>query len=304
LGLRLGDRRLGAGVDDVTPLWPHRLGILSISALDPYLPPSEVVRELRRQRPDVLRIRADLLLELVQRTPADELRALGLRLIFCGATLTTKSFRLQAQEAFGCPVIDLYGAHEINLVAFECPACGAYHTIDDSVILEILEDGRPVGPGEQGSVYVTALHSYTMPFIRYALGDVASRPSGPLNCRFGFSRLATIQGRQQQILEFPSGAVLHPNQIFRWLNTVSGVGRLQVVRDGPRHVIVHAELLPGQTLALDALRSRCAEVFPEEIFVEVDQGPIEHGPSLKHCLVRTEPRIEPKEGASSHASPL
>ncbi len=293
LGLRFGDRRLGLGVNDVTRFWPHRLGILPMSALDPYLTPSEVIEELHRLRPDVLRVRADLLPELVQRTPVDELRKLRVRLIFCGATLTTKSLRMQAQEAFGCPVIDLYGAHEINLVAFECPDCNSYHAIDDSVILEVLnKDGQEVGPGEDGSVYVTALHSFTMPFIRYSLGDIASRPAETTTCRFGFTRLATIKGRQQQIIEFPSGAVVHPNQIFKALQSISGVGRFQVVREGRLQVAVQAEPVQGQRFSSDEIRRRCAEIFPEDVFVKVEQRAIQTQPGSKHCYVRTSPSFE------------
>jgi len=292
LGLRFGDRRLGAGVNDISPSWPHRLGILPISALDPFLAPSAVIQELRRLRPDMLRIRADLLVELVQQTPVDQLRELGIRLIFCGATLTTKSFRLRAQEAFGCQVIDLYGAHEINLVAFECPYCNSYHAIDDSVILEVLKDGQEVGPGEDGTVFATALHSFKMPFIRYSLGDIASRPNELSTCPFGFTRLATLRGRQQQILKFSGGAAVHPSQIFVSLNSIPGIGRYQVVRDGPRQISVLAEPLPGQRIPLDEIRSKCAKIFPEDVFVKVAQGAIQNQPGLKHCFVRTSPSFK------------
>jgi phenylacetate-CoA ligase len=293
LGLRFRDRRLGVGVRDITPLWPHRLGILPVSGLDPYLAPSEVLQEVRRLRPNVLRVRADLLRKLVQRPAVDELRELGVRLVFCGGALTSKSLRLQAQEAFGCPVIDLYGAHEMNLVAFECPDCNSCHAIDDSVVLEVLnEDGQEVGPGEDGAVFVTALHSFTMPFIRYSLGDIASRPTETVTCRFGFTRLATIKGRQQQVLEFPCGVLVYPSQICAVLQSVPGIGRFQVVREGLRQVSVHAEPVPGQRFSLDEIRSRCAEIFPEDVFVKVEEKAIQTQPGLKHCYVRTSPSFE------------
>ena len=299
LGLRLRDRRLAAGVNDVTRLWPHRLGILPISVLDAFLSSAEALSELRRRRPDVLRIRADLLWDLVQRTPADELRELGIRLVFCGATLTTKGFRLQAQEAFGCPVIDFYGAHETNLLAFDCPHCDSYHTIDDSVIVEILKDGGEVEPGERGAVYVTALHSFTMPFIRYSLGDIAARPVDSTNCRFGFGRLATISGREQQIITFPCGAVVHPGQIFAGLHSSPGVGRFQVARDGPWQVTIKAEPLPGQRLSLEEIRRRCAEMLPDKVVVKVEEGAIHYQPGLKPCYVRTSPSFEFNDEDSS-----
>ena len=168
LGLRPRDRRVAAGFSDITPFLPHRLGLLPISVLEPFLPPAAVIRELRRAKPDVLRIRADLLHDVVRQAAPGELGDVGARLVFCGAALTSRGLRDEAAAGFGCPVIDFYGAHEINLIAFECLECGSYHTIDDSVIVEALKDGRPAEPGERGEVHVTALHSRTMPFIRYS----------------------------------------------------------------------------------------------------------------------------------------
>jgi len=80
--------------------------------------------------------------------------------------------RRWVREAFGKDLIDLYGAAETGCIAWECPICHAYHINADSVIVEIIKDGRTAEPGEIGRVVVTNLHSHSMPFIRYDLGDI------------------------------------------------------------------------------------------------------------------------------------
>ena len=40
------------------------------------------------------------------------------------------------------------------------------------MIVELVNGDEPVSPGEDGKVLVTNLHSYSMPFIRYDIGDI------------------------------------------------------------------------------------------------------------------------------------
>ena len=63
-------------------------------------------------------------------------------------------------------------------MAWECPRCEGYHINADWIIVELLENGVPVPPGEEGDVVITNLHNHGMPFIRYAQGDRAVRYSG------------------------------------------------------------------------------------------------------------------------------
>jgi phenylacetate-coenzyme A ligase PaaK-like adenylate-forming protein len=61
----------------------------------------------------------------------------------CGAERLTPPLRRRIETGFNAVVRDFYGCHECNLVAWECPESGLLHTSDDSVIVEVLRDGRP-----------------------------------------------------------------------------------------------------------------------------------------------------------------
>jgi len=80
------------------------------------------------------------------------------------------TYRSKIKEAFGIPVINQYGCEELNSIAMECP-CGNMHCLGDNAIVEVIKDGRPANFGEAGEIHVTGLNNYTMPFIRYSLGD-------------------------------------------------------------------------------------------------------------------------------------
>lgn len=70
------------------------------------------------------------------------------------------SYQDEVSKAFGQKMISEYGAAETSLIAFECPA-GNMHVAMENVIVEV----------ENGEILVTNLNSFSMPIIRYKLGD-------------------------------------------------------------------------------------------------------------------------------------
>ncbi len=70
--------------------------------------------------------------------------------------------------------------------AFECKAHSGYHINNDHVIMEFLKNGKDVNPGESGEVVITGLSNYTMPLIRYKLGDIAVPIKEKCSCGRGF----------------------------------------------------------------------------------------------------------------------
>jgi phenylacetate-CoA ligase len=144
--------------------------------------------------------------------------------------------RNEIEESLNTRVVDSYGSQEINLLAWECPKTGLYHTEDDSLVLEVVRNGKPVAEGESGEVVITGLHSRVFPLIRYSLGDVAVR--GPASCPCGapFSTLERIQGRTIEYYYRSDGSPVQHWALADPLNSTLGklVGRYQIVqeRDG------------------------------------------------------------------------
>jgi phenylacetate-CoA ligase len=63
-------------------------------------------------------------------------------------------------QVFGKPMISEYGSAEGGIHAFECPS-GQMHINEENVILEEVD----------GQVVVTNLNAFSLPILRYALGD-------------------------------------------------------------------------------------------------------------------------------------
>src|SRR2546422_7938101 len=104
---------------------------------------------------------------------------------FFNDTATTEIYTLSLHDAlpisFGCRVHDSYGSAEMVALVTECDR-GRLHVSPEVGVVEVLRDGRPVGPGEAGELVCTGLLNEAMPLIRYRTGDVAVQGSGPCPC--------------------------------------------------------------------------------------------------------------------------
>ena len=278
-GLRPQHRRVNLGSPPKVFL-AHRLGIFRTSNLPLNLTLDEMVEQLRILRPDVLYGIPNLLEPMVRRIPVTVLRGMGVRLVFSGAEPLSRPLHDEIEAAFACPVIDYYGAHEVNLLAWECRHCGQYHTVDDSVVIEVLRDGCPVKPGEEGEIFVTALHSFAMPLIRYELGDVVRRPAQPRPCRIGFGCLEQVAGRKVEFLPLPSGAHVNPYAVAYALDQLGGLETFQVVQQALDRVEVR--FVPGPRAGADLgqrILAGARSLFPPEVALaaravsEIPPGP-------------------------------
>jgi len=212
-----------------------------------------------------------------------------LRYITCGGESLTSLKRKAIEEGYGAPVFDILGAHECNIVAWECPETGLYHVCDDNIVAEVVRDRQRVREGERGELVVTTLHSHAMPFIRYRLGDVVVK--GPDTCPCGrpFSTFREIGGRIRDYFTLPDGRSVHPLEVVLpvitdnapWLNQFQMTQETEtrfVLRVSTLREPTAGELSTLQEIALDRI-GRGAE-FRIQV---VDHIPFEASGKFKDC---------------------
>lgn len=267
-GVRPWRRRVSLG-SQPSRRWPHRLGLFRIDALPLSRTPAEMAAALTELRPHILRGPGSSLELLAEQHP-DELAALRLKLLITGAEQLSARTRQTLQQTAGCPVVDFYGASECNLIAWECRRCGLYHTCDDSVIVEVLRDGAPARPGEEGEIFVTSLDSFAMPVLRYQLGDVVRLPADPPPCAIRFGVIESIEGRVVDFLWLPSGRRLSPYLLMDQLDEMQGLRRYEAEQPSPDQLVVRLQLEPGRSAddtQAEALR-RCRDLIAEDVDIE------------------------------------
>ncbi|MDR0380709.1 MAG: phenylacetate--CoA ligase family protein [Oscillospiraceae bacterium] len=137
-------------------------------------------------------------------------------------------------EVFGCPVVNEYGAKDAGILAYECPE-GQMHITCENALLEVLDPQtlRPLPPGETGVLAVTDLHNFSMPRLRYLLGDMASLSAKRCRCGRTLPLLDALEGRLVDILVTRDDRLVHGNVLVHLSNTHGAVERFQIVQHTP-----------------------------------------------------------------------
>jgi len=113
-----------------------------------------------------------------------------------------KEDKLLMESQFGVPVVNEYGASELDLIAFENPN-GEWQINSETLFVEILdENNQPVPNGTEGKIVITSLYNKAHPFIRYDIGDI-----GALDEKSTLKKpiLKKLIGRTNDIALLPSG---------------------------------------------------------------------------------------------------
>jgi phenylacetate-CoA ligase len=168
---------------------------------------STYVDALREWHPQVLTGYASSYFSLA-RMMLEQGLTLGYRpdaLILC-ADKPTATMKSVIREAFGTRPFEEYGSVENAVLATECDA-GALHVNSDFGIVEIVDDeGRPLGPGEEGRIVCTSLLNDVQPLVRYDIGDLGRWAARPCPC--GRSQLPVLEevvGRIEDAVVGPDG---------------------------------------------------------------------------------------------------
>ena len=103
---------------------------------------------------------------------------------------------------FGVPVVNEYGASELDLIAFQ-NVKNEWQVNSETLYVEILDENGDVLPyGEEGRIVITSLYNKAHPFIRYDIGDI-----GSLSKQSTLRKpiLKNLLGRTNDIAILPSG---------------------------------------------------------------------------------------------------
>jgi len=110
--------------------------------------------------------------------------------------------KILLEKQFGIPVVNEYGASELDLIAFQ-NRDGEWQVNSETLFVEILDSNNQVLPhGQEGRIVITSLFNKAHPFIRYDIGDIGildtkSTPKKPI--------LQQLIGRTNDIAILPSG---------------------------------------------------------------------------------------------------
>jgi phenylacetate-CoA ligase len=196
-------------------------------------PMPRLVADLNAYQPAFLASYPTMLTLLAEEQQARRLKIRPLR-VWSGGECLPHSAHAQIEHAFGCRVINEYGASECMSIACGCTE-GWLHVNADWVLLEPVDDEHhPVPPGDSSyTVLLTNLTNRVQPLIRYDLGDTVIAKPAPCACGNPLPAIQ-VEGRHEDIvsLHAPDETIvrLPPLALTTVVEETANVHRFQVVQ--------------------------------------------------------------------------
>ena len=197
--------------------------LLSSDRIDRY------VAAMRKYRPRFLKGLASTLYVFALLVKEKGFDDIAFRAAFSTGEMLLKRHRQTIEEVLHCKVYDSYGHMERTVAVSECP-CGGYHINADYGILELQKEPGQNAPAG-GTILGTGLYNFSMPLIRYEVGDVieADSENGLCACGRGLPLIKKIHGRKEDVVVTPDGRIV--TSAFTLFELVNDIELGQIVQE-------------------------------------------------------------------------
>jgi phenylacetate-CoA ligase len=152
------------------------------------------------------------------------------------------------EEVFKAPVFNCYGSREVGSVACNCKKSFGLHLIPDIHYLEILNcHGKEVKPREEGNIIITLLTNYTMPLIRYQIGDVGILSEKTCQCGRELPLLEKVVGRISGRFKNKFGDFINPS-FYSLFYFKENIRQFQVIQETTDLILINLVLIDKDKL--------------------------------------------------------
>jgi phenylacetate-CoA ligase len=192
-------------------------------------------------------------LAFLARHAAREGRTLGVR----GFVVLTYAFTSAAhvraiRRAYKGPLLSLYGASEVGVLFMEAED-GRLDHCPFTTHVELLPIKVPTpGAKDVALVVATTLDRVVQPLVRFVVGDVVQVDRAGPKRWTSVPPLVSVEGRLQDAVVRPDGAIITAGAIDRALAPIEGIALYQVNQRSKGLIEVDVVALPGASVVTDA----------------------------------------------------
>ena len=184
-------------------------------------------------------------------------------------------YRKKIQKVFNCEVYETYASAEGFMIATQKDLDYLYQ-MSTHVKLEIVDDeGNEVEDGQIGHVIVTNLNAYSMPLIRYRIGDLAiklPKSQKPKNAALGFPCLAKVIGRDTDLVKTPSGKYMVVHSFTGIFEHIPEIKQFYVVQERIEGMII--KYIPNEHFTseiLDKVKQIILDYLQEDFDIQFEE---------------------------------
>jgi phenylacetate-CoA ligase len=198
----------------------------------------QYVKIINNHRPDLLRGYAGSLYELSRFIAGKGISVHSPRVIVSAAEKLDRDRRQMIEQVFGTKAYDFYGSREVDGIAGQCKR-GAMHIFMFNNYVELLADPS-LKPSDTSRVVTTTLHNYSMPLVRYDIGDTAIAGTADCGCGDPLPTIKEIVGREIDHFLTDDGTLIYGDYFTHLFYYRDWVRTFQVVQEDLKRVRILA----------------------------------------------------------------
>lgn len=147
--------------------------------------------------------------------------------------------RDEIEDVFKCKIYDLYGNGEHVSMISECSE-GGFHINPEYGVIEFLnEKENNAKHGELAEMVCTGLNNFSMPLIRYKIGDNAIPTNKKCSCGRGLPLVESLEGRIDDMIITPDGRMIPPSGMTLAFEFSGNIKQCQLVQNKKEELIIN-----------------------------------------------------------------
>lgn len=196
---------------------------------------------LNRKKPALIIAYVQSIYELAKYAKEKKIQVEKQNAIHAAAGTLHAFMREEIEDVFGCEVYNHYGSREVGAIASECNAHDGLHIMMDHTLVEVVnENGNLCKAGEEGEIVVTTLNNYSMPLIRYKIGDIGiMQEYSECNCGCTYPKLQKVLGRTTDIFKTKKGTKIYGGYFTRLFYFYGWINQFQVIQEEIDKIVVN-----------------------------------------------------------------
>ena len=209
--------------------------------------------------------------------------------IIVTAAVLSRDIREYLERILTTKVYNQYGSREVGAIACECVLQDGLHVFDFFQYVEIID----LDNSGDGEIIITNLRNFSMPFIRYRIGDIAENHDSFCPCGRKTHMLETITGRTSDYFILEDGTKISHSFFSQLFWFKPWVKKFQVVQRGYREVIckvvVQGEVNPGEIKDIERKIQRVMGTTCSIHFEFVDEIERSRSGKFRYVICEIEP---------------
>ncbi|MFY0631051.1 MAG: phenylacetate--CoA ligase family protein [Flavobacteriaceae bacterium] len=170
-------------------------------------------------------------------------------------------YKKNINKAFNTDVKESYGSNEGLMIAFQKDLDYLY-IINPHVYVEILDDhNNPVLDGEMGNIVVTRLDCFSMPLIRYKIGDLGIKlplDEYPKKRKYNYPLLKQVVGRETDIIVLPNKTKMVVHSFTGIFEYIPEIKQFKVIQEDLKGITI--EYIKSDTFSESTLKKVLTEL--------------------------------------------